>query len=153
MSTVEKSPITVEEALTTHNPPIIRRPDSAEPKMVRFNNTTQMVFHPSEDDPTQPNAGIVTYLRGGGGFPLHMHEFAQMWYIVEGECCFGDTVLRAGDLVYMKDPHVEFEMKTDNGCRILFVQYQGPTTGRGPIYEGRFDVTEVEEVTRDDLEH
>ncbi|WP_430336309.1 cupin domain-containing protein [Rhodococcus sp. ACT016] len=120
--------------------------------MGRFSNTTQMVFHPSEEDPTQPNAGIVNYLPGAS-FPLHMHEFAQMWYIVEGECCFGDTILRAGDLVYMKDPHVEFEMTTEEGCRILFLQYQGPTTGQGPIYEGRFNVAEVKEVTRNELEH
>ncbi|QBJ96940.1 cupin domain-containing protein [Rhodococcus sp. ABRD24] len=151
MSTAEKPVITVEEALESHNPPIIRRPDSVEAKMGRFKNTTQMVFHPSEEDPTQPNAGIINYLPGAG-FPLHMHEFAQMWYVIEGECYYGDTILRAGDLVYMQDPHFEYEMKTDNGCRILFLQYQGPTTGQGPIYDGRFNVSEVKEVTRQDLE-
>ena len=59
---------------------------------------------------------------------------------------YGDTVLRQGDLVYMQDPHFEHEMSTEDGCRILFVQYQGPTTGVGPVYEGRFDVS----TTRDD---
>lgn len=150
MSTTEK-PLTAEEASKTHNAPIIRRPDDVEPKMGRFKNTTQMVFHPSDEDPTQPNAGIINYLPGSG-FPLHKHDFAQMWYVIEGECNYGDTVLRAGDLVYMKDPHFEYEMKTENGCRILFLQYQGPTTGQGPIYEGRFNVTKVKEVAAADLE-
>lgn len=145
-----KQPPTVEEALRTHNPPIVRRPDDVEPEMGRFNNTTQMVFHPSDDDPTQPNAGIINYLPGAG-FPVHMHEFAQMWYVVEGECEYGDTVLRQGDLVYMKDPHFEYEMKTEHGCRILFLQYQGPTTGGRPIYQGRFNVAEVKPIEQEDL--
>jgi len=38
------------------------------------------------------------------------------------------------------------------GCRILFLQYQGPTTGQGPIYEGRFDVNEVKPVAEEDLD-
>jgi quercetin dioxygenase-like cupin family protein len=130
---------TVEEALKTHNAPIVRRPDDIEPKMGRFKNTTQMVFHPSEEDPTQPNAGIINYLPGSG-FPLHKHDFAQMWYVVEGECSYGDTTLKQGDLVYMQDPHFEYEMHTENGCRILFlrgadlrgtVQRQGGQAGRG----------------------
>lgn len=141
---------TLDEALETHNPPIVRRPDDIEPETGRFSNTTQMVFHPTPEDPTQPNAGIINYLPGAG-FPLHMHEFAQMWYVVEGECEYGDTVLRAGDLVYMKDPHFEHEMKTEGGCKILFLQYQGPTTRSGPVYQGRFNVEEVKELDDEDL--
>jgi redox-sensitive bicupin YhaK (pirin superfamily) len=150
VSTAEKL-LTATEAMKTHNAPIVRRPDDTEPKMGRFKNTTQMVFHPSDEDPTQPNAGIINYLPGSG-FPLHKHDFAQMWYVIEGECEYGETVLRAGDLVYMQDPHFEYEMKTENGCRILFLQYQGPTTGQGPIYEGRFNVAKVKEVAAADLE-
>jgi len=146
----ESTAPTVEEALRTHNAPIVGRPDDVEPKLGRFNNTTQMVFKPSAEDPTQPNAGIINYLPGAG-FPLHMHDFAQVWYVVEGECRYGDTTLHQGDLVYMKDPHFEHEMSTEDGCRILFLQYQGPTTGKGPIYEGRFDVEEVKAVEEEDL--
>jgi len=141
----------VAEAMKTHNPPIVRRPDSIEPQMGRFKNTTQMVFHPSEQDPTQPNAGIINYLPGAS-FPLHKHDFAQLWYVVEGQCEYGDTTLRAGDLVYMQDPHFEYEMHTEGGCRILFLQYRGPTTGQGPIFEGRFNVKQVKEVIAEDLE-
>lgn len=141
---------TLEEASRTHNAPIVRRPDDIEPEMGRFRNTTQMAFHPTPDDPTQPNAGILNYLPGAG-FPLHMHEFAQVWYVIEGECTYGDTVLRQGDLVYMKDPHFEHEMSTENGCRILFLQYQGPTTGGRPVYDGRFNVTEVKDLEEEDL--
>jgi mannose-6-phosphate isomerase-like protein (cupin superfamily) len=142
---------TVAEAMKTHNAPVVRNPDDVSPKMGRFSNTTQMVFRPTPEDPTQPNAGIINYLPGAG-FPLHKHDFAQIWYVVEGECQYGDSVLRAGDLVYMKDPHFEYEMKTEHGCRILFLQYQGPTTGQGPIYDGRFDVNQVQPPEAEDLE-
>lgn len=142
---------TVAEAMKTHNAPVIRNPDDVSPKMGRFSNTTQMVFRPTPDDPTQPNAGIINYLPGAG-FPLHKHDFAQIWYVVEGQCQYGNSVLKAGDLVYMKDPHFEYEMKTENGCRILFLQYQGPTTGQGPIYDGRFDVEQVRPPEEQDLE-
>lgn len=151
MASTTTQPPTTEEASKTHHAPIVRRPDDVEPKMGRFSNTTQMVFYPSPEHPTEPNAGILNYLPGAG-FPLHKHDFAQIWYVVEGECEYGDTVLRQGDLVYMQDPHFEHEMKTERGCRILFVQYQGPTTGEGPIYEGRFNVEEVKPVSPADLE-
>jgi quercetin dioxygenase-like cupin family protein len=42
-----------------------------------------MVFHPTTDDPTAPNAGVLTY-SAGSGFPLHKHDFAQVWYVIEG---------------------------------------------------------------------
>lgn len=143
--------LTVEEASKTHHAPIVRRPDDVGPKMGRFSNTIQMVFHPTEDDPTEPNAGIINYLPGAG-FPLHTHGFAQLWYMIEGECRYGDTTLRQGDLVYMNDPHFEHEMHTEGGCRILFLQYQSPTTGQGPIYENHFNVTEVKTVEQQHLE-
>lgn len=149
MSEETKRP-TLEEARRTHNEPIVRRPDDYEPELGRFGNTTQMVFHPTPEHPTEPNAGIINY-RPGAGFPLHMHEFAQMWYVIEGECQSGDQTLRAGDLVYMEDPHFEHEMHTERGCRILFMQYPGPTTGARPVYEGRFNVTETRPIEEENL--
>ena len=110
-----------------------------------------MVFHPTPDNPTEPNAGILTY-GPGGGFPFHKHDFAQVWYILEGECQYGDQVLRPGDLVYMRDPHFEYEMRTEEGCKILFVQYPGPTTGEAPIYNGRFNQIEKPKLEELDLE-
>ena len=97
-----------------------------------------MVIHPDASDPTAPNTGTITY-PAGTGFPAHKHSFAQVWYILEGECKYGDRVLRQGDLVYHGDPHREQDMFTEHGCTMLFVQYQGPTTGERPIFEGRFD--------------
>ena len=32
---------------------------------------------------------------------------------MKGECRFGERTLRAGDMVYMEDPHFEHEMRTD----------------------------------------
>lgn len=118
--------------------PVVARPDAHPGTVGRFGNITRMVIHLSDADPTAPNAGTIHY-PAGTGFPLHGHDFAQVWYVTEGECRLGDKVLRAGDLVYHADPHVEQEMFTENGCTMLFVQYPGPNTGARPIYARRFD--------------
>lgn len=143
---------TPEVARETHHAPIIRRLSEYAPEKGRFANMTQMVFHPTEAHPREPNAGVLTYLPGAG-FPLHKHDFAQVWYVIEGACRFGDHELKPGDLVYMEDPHFEYEMHTETGCKILFVQYPGPTTGKGPIYEGRFNKTEALNIAEQGLEH
>ena len=144
--------ITPEEAAKTHNAPIIRRPETMAPELARFANESQMIFHPTSENPTEPNAGILTY-GPGGGFPLHKHDFAQVWYVLEGECSYGDTTLTTGDMVYMQDPHFEYEMYTEEGCKILFVQYSGPTTGSAPIYDGRFNQKQKPKLEDQDLEH
>ena len=152
MPQTKKRSFTLEEARETHHAPVIRRPGEFPPEMGRFANATQMVFHPSEAHPNEPNAGILTYLPGAG-FALHKHDFAQVWYVIEGECRFGDETLKPGDMVYMEDPHFEHEMHTEHGCKILFVQYPGPTTGARPIYEGRFNKKDAPNIAEEDLEH
>jgi len=141
---------TLETARKTHNAPVFGRPDILSPEMGRFANVTQMIFHPSDENPAAPNAGVLTY-QPGSGFPLHLHDFAQVWYVLEGECRFGDRTLSEGDMVYMEDPHFEYEMHTEKGCRILFVQYPGPNTGARPIYDGRFNKKEKPDVGAQDL--
>jgi hypothetical protein len=58
---------------------------------------------------------------------LHKHDFAQVWYIIDGEFQMGDKTYNPGTLVYMGDPHFENEMRTETGGTVLFVQYPGPT--------------------------
>lgn len=128
----------VEREAGGHRLPVVARPDGHPGQVGRFGNITRMVIHPSEADPVAPNAGTITY-PPGTGFPLHRHDFAQVWYVLEGSCRFGERTLSAGDLVYLGDPHVEHEMHTDDGCVMLFVQYPGPETGARPVYERRFD--------------
>ena len=137
-------------ARTTHHAPLIRRPADLAGETGRFGNVTRMVFHPSPEHPNEPNAGTVTYAPGGG-FPLHLHDFAQLWYVLEGECRFGEHRLAAGDMVYMEDPHFEHELHTESGCTIVFMQYPGPTTGARPIYRGRFDGRHAAEGAEPDL--
>ena len=121
-----------------HRDAVVARPDSHPGQVGRFGNVTRMVIHPSKADPTSPNAGTLTF-PPDTGFPLHSHDFAQVWYVLDGECRYGNRVLSTGDLIYHGDPHTEQILHTDNGCTILFVQYPGPTTGARPIYERRFD--------------
>jgi hypothetical protein len=102
-------------------------------------------------DPTAPNTETIRY-PAGTGFPRHKHDFAQVWYILDGECRLGDLRLREGDIVYHSDPHEEQEMFTENGCTMLFVQYPGLTTGARPIYKKRFDALAVSASADMDLE-
>ena len=126
----------------THNAPEFRHPDEMEWEMGRFRNVTKFLFHPTPERPTVPNAGFLRYAPGAG-FPLHKHDFAQVWYIIEGEFQMGDSTYGPGTLVYMEDPHYENEMRTETGGTVLFVQYPGPTTGARPIYEGRMNLKEA----------
>lgn len=134
-----------------HREAVVARPDQHPGQIGRFGNETRMVIHPSADDPSAPNAGTIHY-PAGTGFPLHRHDFAQVWYVLEGQCRIGARHLRQGDVVYFGDPHVEEEMHTEAGCTMLFVQYPGPTTGASPIYEGRFDAGADTESADMDLE-
>ena len=101
----------------------------------------KMLLHPNPDRPTEPNAGLVRY-DPGSHHPLHRHDFAQVWYILEGEFEIGGKRYTPGTMIFHPDPHYEDELSTETGGLMLFVQYQGPSTGGRPIYDGRFNMTE-----------
>jgi hypothetical protein len=123
-----------------HNPPEYVHRDEQEWETIRWpGQTGKMLFHPNADRPTEPNAGIVRY-EPGSNHPQHEHDFAQVWYILEGEFRIGGRVYGPGTMVYHPDPHIEQDLFTETGGEMLFVQYQGPETGRRPIYDGRFNM-------------
>jgi quercetin dioxygenase-like cupin family protein len=68
----------------THNPPEFKHAEDMEWEMGRFGNVTKFLFHPRPERPTEPNAGFLKYAPGAS-FPLHRHDFAQIWYIIDGE--------------------------------------------------------------------
>ena len=119
----------------------VARPDEHPGQVGRFGNITRMVIHPDESDPTAPNTGTITY-PAGTGVPAHKHRFAQVWYILEGEFDIGGKQYGPGTMIFHPDPHYEEDLSTESGGLMLFVQYQGPTTGGRPIYDGRFNMTE-----------
>ena len=51
----------------------------------------KMLFHPRPERPTEPNAGLVRY-EPGSHHPFHRHDFAQIWYILEGRFRVGDEM-------------------------------------------------------------
>src|SRR6059036_3654628 len=102
---------------------------------------SKMLFHPRPERPTEPNAGLVRY-DPGSHHPWHRHDFAQVWYILEGEFAIGDRVYGPGTMMFYPDPHFEEPLRTETGGLMLFVQYPGPTTGGRPVYDGRFNMTE-----------
>lgn len=146
MSTMKEPIVT-----TTHHAPEFKHPDQMDWEMGRFKNATKFLFHPRPEHPTEPNAGFLRY-EPQAGFPLHKHDFAQIWYIIEGEFKMNGRIYGPGTLAYMADPHFEYEMHTDTGGIVLFVQYPGPTTGARPIYDGRMNLKEVKPITAADLE-
>jgi len=112
---------------------------------------SKMLFHPRPERPTEPNAGLVRY-DPGSHHPWHRHDFAQVWYILEGEFRMGEKMYGPGTLVCMSVPHYEEAMHTETGGTVLFVQYPGPTTGARPIYDGRMNLKETPSAEALDLE-
>jgi hypothetical protein len=149
----------------THNPPEFKHAEDMEWEMGRFGNVTKFLFHPRPERPTEPNAGFLKYAPGAS-FPLHRHDFAQIWYIIDGEFTFGGKLCGPGTIAYMPDPHFEHEMLTATGgdnllCAISgsfvqisgsFMQYPGPTTGAPAIYDGRMNLKEAPPLAQQDLE-
>src|SRR6266446_1378508 len=100
-----------------------------------------MVFHPRPERPSEPNTGFVRY-EPGAFHPRHRHDFAQVWHILEGTFKIGERTCGPGTVVYHAAPHYEEDLSTETGGLMFFVQYTGPETGTGPIYDGRFNMKE-----------
>jgi hypothetical protein len=114
--------------------------DEREWETLRFGATqSKMLFHPRPERPTEPNAGFVRYAPGAS-YPVHRHDFAQVWYILEGEFTIGGRTYGPGTMAFHPDPHYEAEMRTETGGLWLIVQYPGPSTGKPAIYDGRFNL-------------
>jgi len=122
-----------------HQPYEIKHRDDLEWETIRWpGETGKMLFHPRPERPTEPNAGILR-LEPGAHHPLHNHEFAQVWYVLQGVFKIDGQEIRPGSMVFHPDPHFEGEFSTETGGEILLVQYPGPTTGGRPIYDDRFN--------------
>ena len=88
----------------------------------------------------------------GSHHPFHKHDFAQVWYILEGEFRIGEATYGPGTMLFYPDPHFEPPLSTSSGGLMLFVQYQGPDTGGRPIYDGRFNMTARKPVEQENVE-
>ena len=120
--------------------PVFMHRDDQDWETIRWpGQTGKMLFHPRPGDPNEPNAGLVRY-EPGSHHPLHSHEFAQVWYILEGTFSIGDRTYGPGTMIFYPDPHDEPPLRTATGGLMVFVQYPGPTTGGRPIYDGRFNM-------------
>jgi hypothetical protein len=122
--------------------PIARHVDEMDWETIRWpGETGKMLFHPTPEQPTLPNAGLLR-LAPGAHHPLHRHDFAQVWYILEGEFDIGGRRYGPGTMLFHGDPHFEPELNTRTGGLMLIVQYPGPTTAGRPIYDKRFNMAE-----------
>src|SRR5260221_2149473 len=128
-----------EVATRTHQPCEAVHVDEREWETIRWpGQTGKMLFHPRPERPTEPNAGIVRY-EPGANHPLHRHDFAQVWYVLEGEFTIGGKLYGPGTMLFYPDPHYEAALSTATGGKMLFVQYPGPNTGGRPTYGRRFN--------------
>jgi hypothetical protein len=122
--------------------PVARHVDDMEWETIRWpGETGKMLFHPRPENPTEPNAGLLRFAPGAH-HPLHRHDFAQVWYVLEGRFRMGGREYGPGTMIWHADPHYEEELETDTGGLMLIVQYPGPTTGGRPIYDDRFNMAE-----------
>lgn len=146
----------------TENAGLPRRPDDnayeavheseREWETLRFDGTqSKMLFHPRPERPTEPNAGFVRYAPGAS-YPVHRHDFAAIWYVLEGEFTIGGRKYGPGTMVFHPDPHYEEAMHTETGGTWLIVQYPGPTTGAPPIYDRRLNVKERKALSEERLD-
>ncbi len=131
-----------EKACGDHQPPDAAHIDDRAWETLRWpGELSKMLFHPRPERPNEPNAGLVRY-EPGAYHPLHKHDFAQVWYILEGKFDIGGKGYGPGTMLFYPDPHFEPEMKTETGGLMLLVQYPGPSTGGRPIYDDRFNLKE-----------
>jgi len=131
-----------ESPIVTHQAMEVRHRDELEWETIRWpGETGKMMFHPRPERPTEPNAGILK-LEPGAHHPLHKHDFAQVWYVLEGTFKIGPHECGPGSMIFHPDPHFEDEFRTETGGEILIVQYPGPSTGGRPIYDDRFNLKE-----------
>jgi len=138
-----------EAARKDHLPYEVRHLDEMEWETIRWpGETGKMLFHPTPERPTAPNAGVLR-IAPGGWHPEHYHGFAQLWYILKGEFVIDGKLCTPGAMLFHPDPHFEGELRTETGGEILIVQYPGPTTAERPIYDGRFNKTEREAVAKE----
>ena len=134
-----------------HQPMEVRHRDDIDWETIRWpGETGKMLFHPRGERPTEPNAGILR-LEPGAHHPLHYHDFAQVWYILEGTFKIGERTCGPGTVVFHADPHFEEDLSTETGGLMFFVQYTGPSTGKGPIYDGRFNMKERKALSEENL--
>ena len=138
-------------AMTDHGPEY-RHIDDMPWETLRFpGQHSKMVFHPRPERPSEPNTGFVRY-EPGAHHPRHRHDFAQVWYILEGTFTIGAETRGPGTVVFYADPHYEEDLSTETGGLMFFVQYTGPRTGKAPIYDGRFNMTERKPLSEENLQ-
>ena len=134
------------------HPAEYRHPEDMAWETLRFpGQTSKMVFHPTPERPTEPNAGLVRY-EPGAFHPRHRHDFAQVWYVLEGRFRIGGKMYGPGTMFFYPDPHYEEELATETGGLMFFCQYPGPTTGGRPIYDGRFNMEKRKELAEENFE-
>ncbi len=62
---------------------------------------------------------MLVRLEPGATFPAHSHPADEETFVIEGDTCFGDIPLTAGDYHLAPAGSVHGEVTTENGCLLL----------------------------------
>lgn len=64
---------------------------------------------------------VSTLLRmaAGSSFPAHLHRGREECYVIEGDLCFGDRVVTAGDYMVAESGTVHGQLSSRGGCLAL----------------------------------
>src|SRR5260370_33779389 len=99
-------------------------------EMLRFpGQWSKMLFHPRPDRPTEPNAELVRYEPGAHN-PLHRHDFAQIWYILEGTFTIDGRTYKPGTMSHHPEPNYEAGPRTAPGGASPLAPNHGTSSGR-----------------------
>jgi len=83
-----------------HLPCQVRHLDEIDWETIRWpGETGKMLFHPSPNQPTAPNADILRR-EPGTHHPEHYHGFAQVWFILKGEFTIDGRRCPPGTMLY-----------------------------------------------------
>ena len=112
---------------------------------------SKMLVPPDARQPTNPNAGLVRY-EPGSHHPLHKHEFAQVWYILEGEFRIGERTYGPGTMLFYPGPALRGPAPHRHGRPHALRPVPGPDHGRPADLRGRFNMTARKRIEEENVE-
>ena len=129
----------LEPKLQYHGPVHIHEDEMAWEAFGLPRQYSDMAVQPTPEDPIHPNSGLLRY-EPGAHHHRHPHDFAQVWYVLEGDFKSGARTVGSGTVLFHANPPNEEDLSTDTRGLMFFVQCQGPTTGGRLIYDHHFNV-------------
>ena len=95
--------------------------------------------------------GLVRY-EPSSHHPLHKHDFAQVWYILEGQFQIGEGTYGPARCCSIRTRTGRRHCRRRPAGSCSSCNTRGRATGGQPIYDGRFNMTARKAVAEENLE-